>query len=288
MKKRTTPNNRSHGAFTLIELLVVIAIIAILAALLLPALARAKEQSNQTKCRTNLKQLCLGMSMYLNDFLDVYPADASRNTYMFQPEDWIYWRLGADTDIYNGVLETIDKSPVVMDLGTKVTTNLFMCPDDINNTDRINVVGDPEYWFSYSMVGNGLDGNNINQGLTSVQENEENNVGNWFPFKNSQVTRPVTILNFTEEDTLPVTGRVDSPAQYPANGLGSSTSMIDDGRMVPYGGPTGGGNFLTMRHDQNGAKGFADVSFVDGHAALGTWKLATNVQFNTPLNTPLQ
>jgi prepilin-type N-terminal cleavage/methylation domain-containing protein len=54
-------------AFTLIELLVVIAIIAILAAFLLPALARAKEQANQTKCRNNLKQLELGMQMYLSD-----------------------------------------------------------------------------------------------------------------------------------------------------------------------------------------------------------------------------
>jgi len=283
MNKRTTPTNRSSGAFTLIELLVVIAIIAILAALLLPALARAKEQSNQTKCRNNLKQLNLGMSMYLNDFLDIYPADASRNTYNFQPEDWIYWRTGADTDIYNGVLETIDKSPVVIDLGTKATTNLFRCPDDINDSCRINSTyeGDPVYWFSYSMVGNGLDGNNINQGLTSVQENEQTTAGNWYPFKNSQVLHPVRILNFTEEDTLPIPGG-DAPFDYPVNGLAASTSLIDDGRMVPYGGPTGGGNFLTMRHDQSGAQGFANLSYVDGHVALGTWKVATNALNNTP------
>jgi len=285
MKKRSTPTKRAPGAFTLIELLVVIAIIAILAAMLLPTLARAKEQGNQTHCRNNLKQLCLGMSMYLNDFLDTYPADGSRNTYMFQPEDWVYWRLGADTDTFNGILETVDKSPVVMELNTKVSTNLFKCPDDLNNTDRINVVGDPEYWFSYSMIGNGLDGNNINQGLTSVQEN---NGLNWYPFKNSAVTHPSTIINFTEEDTSPVTARIDAPDQYPANGLTASDSMIDDGRMVPYGGPTGGGNFLTLRHDQNGYKGFADVGFVDAHVALASWKLATNVINNTPLNTPLQ
>src|SRR5580658_11151050 len=143
MKKRTTPTNRSGGAFTLIELLVVIAIIAILAALLLPALARAKEQSNQTKCRNNLKQMNLGMSMYLGDFMDVYPADASRNTYGFQPEDWIYWRSDP-VENYNGVLETIDKSPVVAYLGTKTTTNVFRCPADISDVDRLNpLYGDP-------------------------------------------------------------------------------------------------------------------------------------------------
>jgi prepilin-type N-terminal cleavage/methylation domain-containing protein/prepilin-type processing-associated H-X9-DG protein len=87
-------NYRNRRAFTLIELLVVIAIIAILAAILFPVFAQAREKARQASCMSNEKQVALGVLMYVQDYDETFPitlpnngvANSANNTVWTVPE----------------------------------------------------------------------------------------------------------------------------------------------------------------------------------------------------------
>src|SRR5437870_112789 len=74
-RRASTMRPTCRKGFTLIELLVVIAIIAILAAILFPVFAQAREKARQTMCVSNLKQLTLGIRMYMGDYDDTPPRN---------------------------------------------------------------------------------------------------------------------------------------------------------------------------------------------------------------------
>ena len=79
-KNELPAGRRSPAGFTLIELLVVIAIIAILAAMLLPALARSKQQAQGVQCMSNTKELLLAWTLYSGDFREILPFNVPAST----------------------------------------------------------------------------------------------------------------------------------------------------------------------------------------------------------------
>jgi prepilin-type N-terminal cleavage/methylation domain-containing protein/prepilin-type processing-associated H-X9-DG protein len=238
--------------FTLIELLIVIAIIAILAAMLMSALSGAKRKAAQAPCMNNLRQLGLGMKMYVDDNSSTFPGIASR-TYGFHPEDWIYWRTNS------ALYPSYEKSPILTSIPGLQKPSL-RCPLDIGDADRLASSYPDDYgpyFFSYSFTGYGLDANNRNIGMSSVIDRK----GNKYLFKDGGVKSPAQKIMLAEE-----------PGSTNRNDNLIGEKVINDGRWLP-GQPLP----LTIRHG-----GKADVTFADGHVQPVTPDFAGDLSNSQP------
>jgi len=200
-------------AFTLIELLVVIAIIAILAAILFPVFAQAREKARQTTCASNLKQLALGVIQYTQDYDECPPCGQTPPAWGVTPG------VGWAGQIYSYI-----KSPGV-----------YACPDDNANANLTTINGFATYLVSYA----------YNQNLANGSTNN-GVVGNISKLSSA----PMTVL-FTEIDGNAPRNNNACGAKYPSTDMedGEAQRIIQKGNFIsgvmngPYGANDGFGDY---------------------------------------------
>jgi prepilin-type N-terminal cleavage/methylation domain-containing protein/prepilin-type processing-associated H-X9-DG protein len=280
---------RNRG-FTLVELMVVVGIIAMLLAILLPSLNRARGQAMQVACLSNLRQIAIGFILYCNDNGGWLPhaAHYSTSTLPESPADWIWWQQAS---AYSARNRDVYYSPILRYLGCRpdmpqrptrtdfdeIRQKVLRCPADA-------LWDHPEYVSSDDLDGNYYYSYTLNDLISSIDPNSQ-------PEDNTLPVGP-------QGQRFRVAGKLVN-VRRPALKvmiIDEATTTIDDGSFDPGGGLS----LLSIRHDPTAQQpedlpvGYiqvngvwtirngncrGNVSFCDGHAEYVTRDYVNNPGF---------
>jgi prepilin-type N-terminal cleavage/methylation domain-containing protein/prepilin-type processing-associated H-X9-DG protein len=266
-KTRSSNEPLKRNAFTLIELLVVIAIIAILAAMLLPALASAKERAKRAQCMSNLRQVGIALQLYANDNKDFLPRKDPNET-------------SSANSLYDLPLSM---GNAIANISTTGNTNnlykkIFYCPGSF--TKIVDQADD--YFWDYGTA------NHVTSFQWLISRDGTSGYGA-SGGNGAQLTIPKGFLNkitrpFTNTFSVSTTEMVTD--LVPSTGTGTrSDSFVGVSSTIPPVNAAGG---MNSNHMKKSLPAGADILFMDGHVEFrnfrdmnnNAWSMWTNTRYN--------
>jgi prepilin-type N-terminal cleavage/methylation domain-containing protein/prepilin-type processing-associated H-X9-DG protein len=248
-KCRTWPSNQRRRGFTLIELLVVIAIIAILAALLLPALSKAKIKAQSISCVSNLHQLSTAWVMYGGDYSEIMVPN-----FLATPLAWI-----------DGTVGSVHVLPGATNLNALMkgllypynpNVGVYQCPSALTTQPKTITTKGVRLVRNYSLVGRMGGANALDAGKYGVSDTTWV-LGSTYPQykKMTEIKQP-------------------SPAEA-MTFVDESIETLDDGYFAVNwdNEPTAWQNSPTVRHGNSGV-----FAFADGHGERWRWRVLAKDQ----------